>query len=482
MSSVTIIWTAAATVCLTLGTIQLFVWWQNRGKIERLFFFVMSWLTAWMDFDELAAMKATSPETFGAILRWNQVPVWLLFIAIALFMRVHLRAGRWMIAAIAIGIRGVTLVINFAIPPNLNFREITGLRTIGFLGDQVVLPVGTPSLVMVVAQFALLLILAYVIDAAVTVWRRGERRRALLTGGSFAFFVSLGTLQSSLSFWQVINIPPGAGIYFVGVIAIIAFDLSLEAKRAAALEVQLRDTQESKQKEVTHLGRVATFGELSVSLAHEINQPLGIILTNAQAAQRLLAKESPDLKEVKEILGDIVDENLRASEVIKRMRALLRRGEMCREEIDLNEVIRDVIHLTRNELRRREVTLDHSLTEGLPVVSADRVQLQQVLLNLILNACEAMAANDSRSRRLELVTTSDGCAVCLEVKDAGRGLPEEIEQVFLPFFTTKEHGLGMGLAICRSIVSSHRGQLWAEAGQGQGAIFHMVLPAKEVAA
>ncbi len=482
MSSVTIIWTMAATVCVTLGAIHLLLWCQNRDKIERLFFCAMSWLNAWMVFDELAAMKADSPEFYGWILRWNQVPVLLLFIAIAFFMRVHLRAGRWWLAGIAIAVRGITLVFNFAVPPNVNFREITGVEIIPFLGDHVALPVGVPNPMMVVAQFALLLILAYVVDAAITVWRRGERRRAVLTGGSFAFFVSLGTLQSALCFWQVLKIPPGAGIFFVGIIALIAFDLSLEAKRAAALEVELKDTRASRQKEVAHLGRVATFGEISVSLAHEMNQPLGIILTNAHAAQRLLAKETPDLAEVKEILNDIVSENHRASEVIQRMRALLRRGETCREEVDLNEVIRDVTQLLRNELMRRQVTLNPKLMAPLPMVSADRIQLQQVLLNLILNACEAMAANEPATRRLEVVSTSNGPTVSMELRDAGPGLPVETEQIFQPFYTTKEHGLGMGLAICRSIVSAHQGQLWAESPAGGGAIFHMVIPAKEAVA
>ena len=180
-----------------------------------------------------------------------------------------------------------------------------------------------------------------------------------------------------------------------------------------------------------------------------------------------------------EILGDIVSEDLRASESIQRMRALLKRGEVNRQPIDLNDVAGEVFHLMKNELARREVVLNRDLTGNLPLVSADRIQLQQVLLNLMLNACEAMETNDPGQRSLHVSTSRDGKAVAIEVTDAGRGLPDEVEEIFQPFHTTKEQGLGMGLAICRSIITAHHGQLWAEKNATGGATFHVVLPVME---
>ena len=455
------------------------VWWQNREKTERLFFFAITWGTAWMAYCELGMAKAQSPEEFASVLRWYHVPIWLNFIAVGGFVLIHLRAGRLWLAVLAFVMRTITLGINFAIPPNVNFREITGLRMVPFLGEDVALAVGRTNPWLVLAQGALLVMLVFVVDASITVWRRGEKRRAFLTGGSIAFFILAGTLQAILSFWHIVDVPAGGSLYFLGMLMVTAFDLSLETKRAANLEVELKDTRASKHKEVAHLGRAAAFGEISVSLAHEMNQPLGIILSNAQAAQRLLAKESPDLKEVNEILGDIVSENLRASESIQRIRALLKRGEVNQQSVDVNEVAGEVFHLMKNELTRREVELTRDLTKNPPAVSADRIQLQQVLLNLVLNACEAMDANGPGQKSLFVSTSSDGKTVGIQVTDTGHGLPDDIEEIFQPFHTTKEQGLGMGLANCRSIITAHHGQLWAEKNDTGGATFHVVLPIRE---
>lgn len=353
------------------------------------------------------------------------------------------------------------------------------MRQVGFLGDEVSIAIGTPNPLMALAQSGLLLLLIFAIDVTVTVWRRGERRRALLVGGSMVFFILSGTAHAVLSHWGIAPVPAVGSVYFLGMIVVMAFDLTLETKRAATLEVELKDSMEGRHREVAHLGRVAAFGEISISLAHEMNQPLGSILSNAQAAQRLLAKESPDLKEVGEILGDIVKENLRASESIQRMRALLQRGEVSQQHVDVNEVAGDVFHLMKNELNRRGVLLIPDLAENLPTVSADRIQLQQALLNLMLNACEAMDANDPGQRSLLVSTTMDGWSVSIQVTDNGHGILGDNEVIFQPFHTTKEQGLGMGLAICRSIITAHHGQIWAGENETCGATFHVVLPVRE---
>jgi PAS domain S-box-containing protein len=235
---------------------------------------------------------------------------------------------------------------------------------------------------------------------------------------------------------------------------------------------------EQRHKEVQHLTRVAILGELSGALAHELNQPLTGILSNAQAAQRLLARSPTDLAVVGEILDDIVTDDLRAGEVIKRLRALLKRGEASLQPLDLNEVTTEVLALARSELIERHVALSTRLTPGLPNVLGDRVQLQQVMLNLLLNACEAMSTRPHAERMLTVFTALDGDGRLLaSIADRGSGIPPEAaDRLFEPFFTTKPQGLGLGLSICRSIIDAHGGRLWADNNVDQGATFTFELP------
>ncbi|MEO8615272.1 MAG: ATP-binding protein [Luteolibacter sp.] len=216
--------------------------------------------------------------------------------------------------------------------------------------------------------------------------------------------------------------------------------------------------------------------ELSGSLAHELNQPLAIILSNAQAAQRLLVQTPPDVEEVREILTDIVHEDRRAGEIIQRLRNMLKRGESSMLPLPLNEVITEVLQLTRVDLIDRGVTVVCHLAESLPLVHADRIQLQQVFLNLILNGTDAMADCEPGTRRLHITTALHDGTVRVSVRDEGTGLPADVERLFEPFHTTKPQGLGMGLAICRSIIGAHRGRLWAESHAERGAVFHFDLP------
>jgi PAS domain S-box-containing protein len=235
---------------------------------------------------------------------------------------------------------------------------------------------------------------------------------------------------------------------------------------------------EQRRKEVTHLTRVAILGELSGALAHELNQPLTAILSNAQAAQRLLARAPKDVAMVSEILDDIVTDDLRAGEVITRLRALLKKGEASFNPLDLNDVATEVLALARSELIDRHVTVSTRLAPGLPGIRGDRVQLQQVMLNLLLNACEAMGSRTSAERRLTVSTALDGDGLLLaSIADRGNGIPPDAaDRLFEPFFTTKPHGLGLGLSICRSIIAAHGGRLWADNNPDGGATFTLALP------
>src|SRR5262249_21572053 len=238
-----------------------------------------------------------------------------------------------------------------------------------------------------------------------------------------------------------------------------------------------REAQEQRQL-LTHLGRVAVLGELSGALAHELSQPLTAILSNAQAARRMLTRDPVNLREIDEILEDIASADRRAGEVIRRLRAMFRPGESNRQLLDLNEIARDVLDFARSDLLTRHVQVVTKLAPDLPKVRGDSVQVQQVLLNLIVNGCEAMIGNEPNDRALVIETSVvDHETVGISVLDNGSGIRADIlDQLFEPFVTTKHQGLGLGLTICRSIATARGGQLWAGNNADRGPASRLLLP------
>jgi len=219
-------------------------------------------------------------------------------------------------------------------------------------------------------------------------------------------------------------------------------------------------------------------GQLSGALAHELNQPLTSISNNAEAARHLLRRRPVDLPEIDAALDDILSEDRRAAQVIRRLRALLRRGETRVLPVDAGELVSEVVDLSHAELITRGVTANSVIGRELPLVLADRVQLQQVLLNLILNACEAMQNVQPHFRRLSLVVVKEGTHVRFSVRDSGTGIPSHlVDHLFEPFVTTKREGLGLGLSISRTIVAAHGGRMWAENNADGGATVHCLFPA-----
>jgi len=594
-----------AAACLTLSAVHVLVWFRQRKARANFMFALLAVATAGMAASELAMMNAATPQDYGVRLRWFQAPVWLAVVSLAAFVHSHLRAGRGWLAWTVIGLRTAVLAINFLSPTNVNYRAVTSLRRVPFLGEDVAVPIGTANPWMLLAQLSLLLLLVYVVDAAWSVWRRGERHTAALVGGATVVFVTASTAQAILVFWGLLPMPLTPSLFFTGLVVAMGYDLSSRVLRAAqmARELQAREAELHRERaltdavfdsvpgllylytadgqfvrwnrqhetrtgyataemarmtvadwfaaedldamrtawqqaltggsviaelpirmkdgsrvpylltgvrvvidgrphlvgigidiaqrkaveaeaarqraELAHLSRVASLSELSGSLAHELNQPLAIILSNAQAAQRLLAKQPPDLAEVRDILADIVAEDRRAGDVIKRLRAFLKHGEPERHPLSLNEVVGNVLALVRSELLGREIELDLDLAQNLPRISGDRIPLEQVVLNLVTNACDAMADVPAAQRRLSISTGRDGADVRMSVRDAGSGLPPQPGRVFDPFYPTKPNGLGMGLTICLTIVTAHGGRLWAESNPGPGATFHVALPAGE---
>ena len=608
MSWVTIIWSMTASVSFTLATIYFLIWFRERRSWAYLCFFVLAVGVIGLATGELAAMYARSPTAYGTAVRWSHFAYG--FVAAGSLGFVHFYFGtgkRWLLGA-ALGLRLLAVVVNFSTGLNLHISAIQSLQLVNFLGEPVaMLGVWTSNPWVRLGQFAALVQFVYVADASLRLGRAGSRelrRRAVIVGGTLAFFILFSSGQAGLVAAGVLRMPIVVSFPFLAVLLAMSYELSRDALRAAQLGRELRESEDRmtlaseaagfgvwmwtlasnrvwgserwlslfgfppgatvefeqviqrihpddregveqmvrratedgadymgeyrlllpdgaqrwvvargriypetrgkparmmgatiditarkqaeanaqrQHEELAHLSRVTTVSELSGSLAHELNQPLAIILTNTQAAQRLLAQQPPDLAEAREILADIVSEDQRAGEVIRRLRSLLKHGETSLQPLTVNGMVEEVLQLSRNSLIGHRITIQRSLAPNVPKVQGDHIQLQQVLLNLILNACDAMSANPPAGRQLTVATARRDSAVRISVSDTGCGLPPDAERIFEPFFTTKKQGLGLGLPICRSIVTAHKGRLWAEAGQASaispGATFHLELPA-----
>ena len=254
----------------------------------------------------------------------------------------------------------------------------------------------------------------------------------------------------------------------------VAFVLDLTERKLAEAE---RERLRQLQVDLAYMSRVITVGQLGVSLAHEIKQPIGAAVTNAEACVRLLDRDEPDLPEAREAALEMVRDAKRAADIIDRVRSLYQKGSSEPAMIDVNEVIGEMVVMLRSEANRHSVAMRADLAEGLPTVRADRVQLQQALMNLMLNGIEAM--NDTSGElSVRSKTTEDG-QLLVSVSDCGIGLPvKQVERIFDAFFTTKPHGTGMGLSISRTIIESYGGHLWATPNAERGATFHFTLPTK----
>jgi PAS domain S-box-containing protein len=260
----------------------------------------------------------------------------------------------------------------------------------------------------------------------------------------------------------------------------VSFVLDLTERKQAEAEARESERRYREvQMELAHANRLATMGQLTASIAHEVNQPITGVVTNAQAALSFLAAQPADLGEVRQILGDIVKGGRRAGDVIGRIRDLIKKAPPRTDHLDINDVIREIVEFVRGETSRSGVSVRTALTDHVPRIRGDRVQLQQVILNLIINAVEAMTGTDQDSRKL-LITSgkAESGGVLVAVGDTGPGLPPgTTEHLFEPFHTTKPNGMGMGLSICRSIIETHGGRMWASENLPRGAVFEFTLPA-----
>jgi len=848
MSWVTIIWAMTASACITLALMHLLVWCQRHEAWANLLFALTAVAIAFVAVCELWMMRAATPAGFGIALRWAHLPVWLGVLGLVGFVRLYLRAGRLWLGWTVCGVRTLSLILDFVFSPNLNYRQITGLRHVSFLGEPVAVAEAVPNHWMLIGQFSLVLLVIFVADAAVTAWHRGERRRALLVGGSIVFFIAAATVQAILALWGVVHFPITASLFFVAIVAAMGYGLSRDTFRALLLSDELRDSEERmslaagaanlgmwvwdvaedeiwmsdkgralfgvapdarltdaalvsrvhpedravrsaairralatrgeyavqyrvllpdgtfrwigasgrcmdardrkgtrllgvsmdvtaqrqaqdtlresearframadtaplmiwmsgrdklctffnkgwldftgrsleqelgngwaegvhredlshclevyenscnarqtftmeyrlrrsdgeyrwvldngaprftsdgtflgyigscvditerkqaedrfrlvveaspngiilvtgqghimlvnacvekmfgyrreeligqavqllvperfrgadpahpagfhagpapremgaglelfalrkdgtefpveigmspiespegtlalsvivdisarKQAEaeirrhrdmLAHLSRVAIMGEIAGSLAHELNQPLTGIVNNASAGRRFIAKGRADLSKLDSLLDAVVQDAHRAGEIIRGIRGMVRKGDEVRRPVNMNEVITSVLGFVRSDALGHHCVLVTEPDPKLPLVGADQVQLQQVLLVLVVNAFEAMRETPASERRVIIRSERESDdRVRVSVRDFGAGLPvDQPERIFEQFFSTKREGMGMGLAIARSIITMHGGELAAANARGGGAYLHFWLP------
>jgi signal transduction histidine kinase len=302
-------------------------------------------------------------------------------------------------------------------------------------------------------------------------WRQLKRfgiSEASLPPGSEVRFRELTAWEQYR--WQIMLIAAALVIQ-----AILIIWLYYEHRRRRNAEADSR----SALAKFADMNRVATAGELTASIAHEIKQPLAAMVTNANAGLRWLAKETPDLDETRDAMNNVVSAGHRASEVIGSIQAMFKKDSQVKTTLDLNNVIQDILGLVNGELQTQGILVQSGLTKPLPLIVGHKGQLQQVILNVVRNAADAMDSVSSRARVLRIKTAiHDPDSVLLSVEDSGAGIaPEDIDRIFESFFTTKSQGMGMGLSICRSIIEAHRGRLWALSGVNQGSVFNIILPA-----
>src|SRR6266516_4068722 len=252
MNWVTVIWSMGSAACLMLALMHIVVWWKDRAARANLVFSVMAIAVAAFAVLELALMRAEAPEQFGMAVRWMHVPAWVIIVALVGFVRIYLKAGRQWLAWTVVGVRRLSLILNFAFSPNINYREITALRHIPFLGESVSVAKGVPNPWMLAAQLSLLLLVIFVTDATIAVWRRGDRRQALVVGGSIVLFVVVATAQAMAITWGIISMPLTVSLFYQGIVAAMAYELSYDVLHAAALARRLQASEaglrESEQR------------------------------------------------------------------------------------------------------------------------------------------------------------------------------------------------------------------------------------------
>jgi signal transduction histidine kinase len=464
---------AALTLAAIYGATSLF----ERRLTANLLFCLSALATAASARGELGMMHADTPAELGEWMRFYLVTIFFVIVFTLLFVRSFLGTGRNRLLGSAVAARGVLLIANFFLHPNSLFREISSVQHVEFLGEKVSL-VGdaVPSGWAWFGRASLILAFWFVIDASIERWRRGDaesRRKALVVLAALVGPGLISLVLTQMVLLGVKSFPYLDTPAFLVTLAVMAVELSREIMMSSRTQLELAALRAS----LVQVGRVSMMGQLASAIAHEINQPLGAILRNTDVAELDLQSEKPDLEELRGIVADTGKAVRRAKEIIDRLRTLIKRRSVELQPVAVEELMRDVIVLARAEAAAKEVSLSCAVQGEIPPVSADRVHISQVLLNLVVNGLEAVQACPVGERRVVIEARAERGQVAMTVRDSGPGIPaSDIGRIFEPLFSTKPDGLGMGLAISRTIIEAHGGRLLAEnIPLGGGAAFRFVL-------
>jgi len=481
MDVVSTLWLFGAAIQLALAILCGTLWLIERRAHASLILCVVGVSAAAATVIELQMMHSATTAEYGEWLRWDHVPNFIAIVGLALFVRLYLGTGRLALLWAFISARALVLILNFLVRPNFNFREIVSLRKVSLLGEQVsTIGMAVPRTWQWFAVASLVLLFVYLIDAVVERWRQGgaeSRRKALAVGLGIVTPYLFNVALSQMYVFGIVHIPLYNLVWYLGILLMMAYELGhdLSVSRRAGLELaELRG-------QLAQVERVNMLGQLSSTLAHELTQPLTAALLNVEAAQAVLAGKEPNLKELSSIIDDIGRDERRAADLITRMRMLSKRRSIEIQPLDMEDVVRDVVALVRPQATAKQIAVDVRMSSRLPRVLGDRVHLTQVLLNLIMNGIDAVESRPMDARRIVIEVRADEGTSQVEVAvmDSGPGVSEAAaRQIFKPFFTTKENGMGLGLALCRTIVEAHGGKLWNELRPPQdGATFRFTLRA-----
>lgn len=583
-----------------LALLHLLLWFKDRKAHVYLLSVLMAMSAGASALTELALMHADSIDAYRILIQWENLFVYTLLLPMVWFVRGRLpTARRWLAVLISI-LWSIAILVNWLSPNSLVFAEITSLRQMPtFWGERFTLAEGPANPWVHLSNLASVLIVVYVLDAAMRSWRAGDRHRAILIGGSVSTFIVLGGIHAPLVDAGVVETPYMISFAFLAIVLALSYELVSDAVLASryAREVRasearwrtlLTDVQLAvigidpqgridyanpfmerlskyrsddligrplaslipetdraelaerlavaaqtgprphsrwdlvcasgarrslawstvrlndpdggyagllsigeditdrlaaernllrTRRELERLGRANMLGELVSTLAHELNQPLAAILSNAQAARRFLGSGNPDPVELREILDDIVRDDKRAGEVIQRLRLMLSKRSTEHEPIDIRDTIQEVLAISGAELEAQGISVSQDLAPDLPEVEADRVEIQQVIMNLLVNAVRALSESPVERREVHILAGRDRRQdLLVNIEDNGPGIPADVlPRLFEPFFTTRSQSLGMGLAICRRIVEGHGGRVWGE-NTANGARFSFTLP------
>jgi signal transduction histidine kinase len=466
MNTVTIVWSMVASACLTLAAMNLLVWLKERTAWSNLLISVMAAGTAGIAFCELFMMLATTPEEFGRAVWWGNFPVWIVIVSLVLFVRVYLRSGRVWLAWTVIGMRTLAMVLNFVLTPNLNYREITALHHLRFLGESVSVARGVPNPWMLLAQVSVLLLVIFVVDAAVSLWRQQERRRSFILISGILFFLVASLTQSVLVFWRILAMPITFSFFFLGIVLAMAHEMSRDVHRSAQLaqdlgesETALRNSKEDLQRLAGRLisAQEEELGRLSRELHDDLTQRLAVLAIEAGKLEMDLNRMPEKYAETLRTVGQMKDQLIKVSEDVHTISR-----QLHPTILDDLGLVRAIESECAAVMRRHPVGIVIRKERVPDAIPADTALC---LYRVIQEGLKNISAH-SQAKNCEILLRGEDQTFCLSIADDGIG--------FDPGEVRKKPGLG--LSSMRERVQIIHGEFSIRSQPGKGTVITVCVP------